>query len=60
MKKRYVIDNFGCDDYTSAEFIFTEKQAEFLGIVFEALNKHSTYGCMPKIYIDEVKEKKDE
>lgn len=60
MKKRYVINNIGCDDETTAEFIFTEKQAEFLGIVFEALNKHSEYRCMPRIYIEEVKEKKDE
>jgi hypothetical protein len=60
MKKRYVVLNIGCDDETSADFIFTKKQAEFLGIVFEALNKHSTYGCMPKIYINEVEEKKDE
>lgn len=60
MKKRYVILNIGCDDETTAEFIFTEKQAEFLGIVFESLNKHSEYVCMPRIYIEEVKEKKDE
>jgi hypothetical protein len=58
--KRYVIDNVGCDDETIGEFEFTEGQYEFLCRVFEELNKNSTYGCMPKIYIHSIdKEKED-
>ena len=53
-KKTYKITNIGCDDETEARFILTESQYNFLNEIFEKLNKHSTYGCMPKIYIDEL------
>ena len=51
---KYKILNIGCDDETEGNFEFTKEQFEFLNNVFTELNKNSTYGCMPKIYIDEV------
>lgn len=54
MKKKYVIDNVGCDDETIAEFEFTQEEFEFLKKVFDELNTHSKYGCMPTIHIKEV------
>lgn len=56
-KKKYIIENFGCDDTTEGKFLLTEQQYKFLNDIFEKLNKNSTYGCMPKIYIKEIKEK---
>lgn len=54
MKKRYCITNIGCDDETSAIFYLTEKEYQFLDHIFTELNKFSSYGCMPEIYIDEM------
>ena len=51
---KYKILNIGCDDETEGAFEFTKEQFEFLNNVFVGLNKNSTYGCMPKIYIYEV------
>lgn len=51
---KYKILNIGCDDETEGTFEFTKEQFEFLNNVFVELNKNSTYGCMPKIYIYEV------
>ena len=51
---KYKILNIGCDDETEDTFEFTKEQFEFLNNVFVGLNKNSTYGCMPKIYIYEV------
>lgn len=51
---RYKIENIGCDDETEGVFEFTTEQFEFLKNVFEELNKNSTYGCMPTIYIKEM------
>ena len=51
---KYKILNIGCDDETEGIFEFTKEQFEFLNNVFTELNKNSNYGCMPKIYIDEV------
>ncbi len=53
---KYKIINIGCDDETEGVFEFTEEQYEFLNKTFKELNKNSTYGCMPKIYIKEVAE----
>ena len=54
MKKKYFIDNVGCDDETIAEFEFTQEEFEFLKKVFDELNTHSEYGCMPTIHIKEI------
>lgn len=52
-KKSYTIRNYGCDDTTTAEFEFTEDEFSFLKQVFAELNTHSSYCCMPVIYIEE-------
>lgn len=52
--KKYKIINSGCDDETEGVFELTEEQYEFLNTLFGELNKNSTCGCMPKIYIDEL------
>lgn len=54
MKKKYFIDNVGCDDETIAEFEFTQEEFEFLKKVFDELNTHSEYNCMPSIFIKEI------
>ena len=54
---KYKITNVGCDDITVGVFELTEEQYKFLENLFEELNKNSTYGCMPKIYIDGMTEK---
>lgn len=51
--KRYKITNVGCDDITEGVFELTEEQFKFLDRLFEELNKNSTYGCMPTIYVEE-------
>ena len=54
---KYKITNVGCDDITEGVFELTEEQHKFLETLFEELNKNSTYGCMPTIYIEEMTEK---
>lgn len=56
--KEYQIRNIGCDDTTVGSFELTEDQYEFLKSVFEKLNKHSYYACMPTIEIYPVQEEK--
>lgn len=56
--KEYQIINSGCDDTTIGTFALTEKQYGFLRILFEELNKNSTYRCMPTIEIYPVQEEK--
>ena len=51
MKEKYMIYNEGCDDTTKGIFEFTEEEFLFLNNLFEELNKNSSYGCMPKIFI---------
>jgi hypothetical protein len=58
--KKYKIENVGCDDFTEGVFEFTEEQFDFLSRVFSKLNEHSTYGCMPKIYIDPFNERESD
>lgn len=59
--EKYKIKNIGCDDTTEAVFELTAGQYEFLERIFETLNKQSTYGCMPKIYVEPYEDEgKDE
>ena len=51
---KYKIINVGCDDTTEGVFELTENQYKFLNILFEKLNKNSSYGCMPKIYVEKA------
>ncbi len=54
---RYIlIENMGCDDTTYGVAKFSDKGLiEFVKAVHE-LNKNSTYCCMPKIRLYELKE----
>lgn len=44
----------GCDDDTEFEMDMTEEQFMFLKRVANKANNTSTYGCMPRLYIDDV------
>lgn len=53
--KKYKVCVDGCDDSTSIEIELTDEQAETVRNVAERITEASTYGCMPKMSIDEVK-----
>ena len=54
--KKYRICNVGCDDETNGDFMLTKTEYLYLKKIFDELNKNSSYGCMPKIYIEELRE----
>ena len=65
MADLYFIRNCGCDDETRGLARLTDEQFDFLKKIIENLNKNSTYGCMPTMYVykideDMVKEATDE
>lgn len=43
----------GCDDDTIFTMEMTNNEYEFLKRVSELANETSTYGCMPRLYLDE-------
>lgn len=51
MLNLYYIENVGCDDTTHGLSYMTDDQFSMFKIVVENLNKNSTYGCMPKIFV---------
>jgi hypothetical protein len=53
MDKLYMVNNCGCDDTTKCIIKISEEQFKFLNNVLGEINKYSSYGCMPKIYIKE-------
>lgn len=53
---KYRIVNVGCDDQTVGEFDLAQEQFGFLQNIFDELNTHSDYVCMPKIYIQKLKD----
>lgn len=53
-KDRYSITLEGCDDSTEFEMLLTNDEYELLKKVSEKANETSTYGCMPRMYIEEV------
>lgn len=55
-KTEYNISLVGCDDETCFTMALTEEQAEIVKLVAEKANETSQYSCMPRMYIDEVKE----
>ena len=55
-KKTYVITLEGCDDETVFKMDLTEGEAILLEKVAAKANKTSTYGCMPRMYIEESEE----
>lgn len=56
MTNLYYIRNCGCDDETCGLARLNDEQLDFLKKVIENLNKNSTYGCMPTIYVYKIDE----
>lgn len=55
-KKTYVITLEGCDDETVFKMDLTEGEAILLEKVAAKANETSTYGCMPRMYVEESEE----
>lgn len=55
-KKTYVITLEGCDDETAFKMDLTEREAILLENVAAKANETSTYGCMPRMYVEEYEE----
>lgn len=58
--KTYKIKLEGCDDETEFDMQLTEEEFNLLKRVSEKANETSTYRCMPRMYIMEVTDGKDE
>ena len=58
-KKTYVITLEGCDDETVFKMDLTEGEAILLEKVAAKANETSTYGCMPRMYIEESDESEE-
>ena len=54
-KQTYEICLNGCDDDTTFKMDLTESEYQFLLRVSEIANKTSTYGCMPRLYVEPYK-----
>ena len=52
-KKTYIITLEGCDDETVFKMDLTEGEAVLLEKVAAKANETSTYGCMPRMYVEE-------
>ena len=59
-KKTYVITLEGCDDETVFKMDLTEGEAILLEKVAAKANGTSTYGCMPRMYVEECGERKED
>ena len=59
-QKTYVITLEGCDDETVFKMDLTEGEAILLEKVAKKANETSTYGCMPRMYIEEDEESKED
>lgn len=59
-KQTYEICLNGCDDDTTFKMELTENEYQFLSRVSEIANKTSTYGCMPRLYVEPYKPEKGE
>ena len=53
-KKTYVITLEGCDDETVFKMDLTESETILLEKVAAKANGTSTYGCMPRMYVEEM------
>lgn len=53
-KDRYTITLDGCDDSTVFEMLLTDEEYELLKRVSKKANETSTYGCMPRMFVEEV------
>ena len=52
----YYIENVGCDDETCGLARISDDDFPKFKTFIENLNKNSTYGCMPKIYVYKIVE----
>ena len=50
----------GCDDSTIVEMDVTPEEHEFLENLQREVNDTSTYGCMPKLYLEEIGDNESE
>lgn len=55
-KSLYEITLNGCDDDTFFVMELTENEYQFLLKVSEKANKTSTYGCMPRLYVEKCEQ----
>lgn len=55
-KKTYIITLEGCDDETVFKMELTEGEVILLEKVAAKANETSTYGCMPRMYVEESEE----
>ena len=56
MDKLYYIENCGCDDTTCGLVRISDEDFPKFKSFVENLNRNSTYGCMPKIYLYEIED----
>lgn len=56
MEKLYYVCNVGCDDETCGLVRITDEEFPRFKKFIENLNKNSTYGCMPEIFLYEISE----
>lgn len=56
MVKLYYIQNLGCDDTTCGLIRISDEEFPKFKSFLENLNRNSTYGCMPVIYLYEIQE----
>lgn len=56
MKRKYLIENHGCDDVTFTEIELSEEEANILINFAKMNNKNSSCGCQPTIEIYELQE----
>ena len=55
-KSLYEITLNGCDDDTFFVMELTENEYQFLLKVSEKANETSTYGCMPRLYVEKCEQ----
>ena len=55
MKKVYQISLVGCDDETVFKMELTDEEYKLLKKVSGKANAISTYDCMPRMYVEEIK-----
>ena len=53
MKKRYVINLYGCDDTTSWTMELTDEEAKLITTLSKKSEEVSSYPCMPTLDIYE-------
>ena len=60
MTKKYHIRVQGCDDKTEIDMDLTDAQAAIIKLMAERVTETSESGCMPRIYVTDMEEAKDD